>query len=186
MGIFSFSSLKHTHLNRQRKLQLATHSQRQEQNRTQHTHTTRAKSHILSALFLSFLFSGRHLNQTLRCVNDFITHCVSSDLRLPLADQVSGTLILIDKLCKRHSPFRTSKSQTFYSSTSIPLSSLVFHGLMVCFLFYFICAIRDFFSRTHTLLQLVSLIDFALCCFISRRSYSSFSSLFLIPLAFAL
>ena len=72
-------------------------------------------------LFFVFLLllppSIRHLNQTLTCVNDFITHCVNSDLRSHFADQFAGTLILIDKLCKRHSPFRTSEFSYYHVHT---------------------------------------------------------------------
>lgn len=65
---------------------------------------------------LSCLVLYRHLNKTVGCVNDFITYCLIPELRKPYHDMISGTLVLIDKLCTAQSSFRISKHVLFLSS----------------------------------------------------------------------
>ncbi|KAI1305867.1 hypothetical protein HDE_01295 [Halotydeus destructor] len=48
----------------------------------------------------------RHFNHTVVCVNDFILHCMGTEMQAQYNVMISGSLDLIKKLCVRSSDFR--------------------------------------------------------------------------------
>lgn len=51
----------------------------------------------------------RHLSDTVVCVNEYISYCLNPELHKQYKAMISGTTLLIEKLCKPNSTFRYGK-----------------------------------------------------------------------------